>query len=293
MKTTWTFSFITTLVFAHTVAIDHMIGTTQITLIEGDITQQKVDAIVNAANEDLSHGGGVARAISNAAGKGLQEYSDQMPIISNGERCPMGKAVITPAFDLEKIGIKKIIHATGPRGTTPGKEQLLYDTYTSSLQIAKENDLKSIAFPAISTAIFGYDINDATPIALKAIQNFVIKYPQAFDEIIFVVFSQEDFAVYQKYISELLHASTSDPECSQCPFKNRALNVLVWGSLGTVFSIISYHSMHAIYHQTPRPHNRYGFDLVAAIACWTLAADNLSELYKDYKRKFIKTIWSI
>jgi len=187
----------------HNAEQPRVIGTTRITLVQGDITQQKIDAIVNAANENLSHGGGVARAISNAAGKRLQEYCNKMPSISNGERCPMGKAVITPAFDLEKIGIKKVIHATGPRGTTAGKAQLLYDTYTNSLQIAKDNNLKSIAFPAISTAIFGYDINEATPIALNAIQDFVTKNPKAFDEIRFVVFSDKDFAVYQKYMNEL------------------------------------------------------------------------------------------
>lgn len=187
----------------HNAEKQRVIGTTRITLAQGDITQQKIDVIVNAANENLKHGGGVARAISNAAGKRLQEYCNKMPIISNGERCPMGKAVITPAFDLEKIGIKEIIHATGPRGTTTNKAQLLYDTYTNSLQIAKDNGLKSVAFPAISTAIFGYDINEATPIALKAIQDFVIKNPKVFDEIRFVVFSDKDFAVYQKCMNEL------------------------------------------------------------------------------------------
>jgi O-acetyl-ADP-ribose deacetylase (regulator of RNase III) len=209
-----------------------------------------------------------------------------MPIISKGECCPMGKAVITPAFDLEKIGIKKIIHTTGPRGTTTNKEQLLYDTYTSSLQLAKDNGFKSIAFPAISTAIFGYNINDATPIALKTIKDFVIKNPKAFDEIRFVVFSHEDFAVYQKCMNELLNASTNDSEDSRFPFKNRALNVVALSGLGTIFSIISYHSMHAMLY---RPDLHYSVAYPAAIGpllavgCWTLAADNLLELYKNYK----------
>src|SRR5690348_2103851 len=90
-----------------------MIGTTRIIIEQGDLLQQKVDAIVNAANEDLSHGGGVALAISKAAGPQLQIYSNKMPAIRNGKRCPTGSAVITPAFDLEKRGIKRIIHATG------------------------------------------------------------------------------------------------------------------------------------------------------------------------------------
>ncbi len=78
---------------------------------------------MNAANEDLSHDGGVALAISKAAGPKLQKYCNTMPLLDEQSRCPMGKAVITPAFNLEKIGIKKIIHTTGPRGNTVNKFQ--------------------------------------------------------------------------------------------------------------------------------------------------------------------------
>lgn len=268
----------------------YVIGTTQISVVEGDITQQQVDAIVKATNENLSHGNGVAHAISKAtAERRLQEYSDQMPIISNGERCPMGKAVITPAFDLEEIGIKKIIHATGPHGTTPNKEQLLYDTYTSSLQVAKDNGLKSIAFPAISTAIFGYDINEATPVALKSIKDFVIKNPKAFNEIRFVVFSHEDFAVYQKcinksvnkYINKLLNAYIFE----------KTFNVIAWSGLGTIFSMMSCASIHALLYQ-PDAHYSVAYGVAigpfAAMALWVTAAQNLSKLYKSYKRKLAK-----
>ena len=180
------------------------VGSTKITIVQGDITQQKVDAIVNAANENLRHGGGVARAISKAAGPRLQIYCDKMPALAHGERCPMGKAVITPAFDLEKIGIKKIVHTTGPRGTTPSKENLLADAYTNSLQLAADNGLRSIAFPAISTAIFGYDINEATPIAFATVSKFIKDHPKAFDEVQFVLFSDDDLAVYKKWANELL-----------------------------------------------------------------------------------------
>src|SRR5579872_722896 len=99
------------------------------TFVQGDITQQKVDVIVNAANEDLSHGGGIALAISKAAGQELQKYCNSMPKINGIFRCPMGQAVITPSFNLEKVGIKKIIHTTGPRGNTPDKEKLLRSRY--------------------------------------------------------------------------------------------------------------------------------------------------------------------
>ena len=180
------------------------IGSTKITIMQGDITKQKVDAIVNAANENLKHGGGVARAIAKAAGSRMQQYCDTMPIISNGERCPVGQAVITPAFDLEKVGIKKVIHATGPRGNNPDKKQLLRDAYQNSLRVAQKNSLKSIAFPAISTAIFGYDINEATPVAFAAVRDWIKQHPNVLDEVRFVLFSDKDLAVYQKYVGELL-----------------------------------------------------------------------------------------
>lgn len=205
----WALSILATLGLVQPVAELNVIqplqiGSTQITIVQGDIIQQKVDAIVNAANEDLSHGGGVARAISNAAGPKLQQYSDDMPILAKGKRCPTGSAVITPAFNLEKNGIKKIIHVTGPRGTTPNKEQLLRDAYQNGLKVAANNGLRSIAFPAISTAIFGYDINEATPVAFAAVRDFIKEHPKAFDEVRFVLFSDNDLAVYKKYENELL-----------------------------------------------------------------------------------------
>lgn len=198
----WGLSLLAALGFAQPVAIESTvleplkIGTTRITIVQGDITKQNVDAIVNAANEELQHGGGVAKAIAIAAGPEFQKNSDAMPIMVNGEKCPMGKAVSTPAFNLEKVGIKKVIHTTGPRGTTSDKEQLLYDAYKNSLKVAQDNNLKSIAFPAISTAIFGYDINKATPIAFRAVKDFLIQNPGSFDEVRFVVFSDKDLAVY-------------------------------------------------------------------------------------------------
>lgn len=176
-----------------------VIGSTRMSIVQGDLLQQKVDAIVNAANADLSHGGGVALAISKAAGPQLQTYCNKMPALRNGKRCPTGSAVITPAFDLEKSGIKNIIHATGPTGTMPNKAELLRDAYQSSLQLCCDNGLKSVAFPAISTAIFGYDINEATPVAFKAVKDFIEKHPGKLEEVRFVLWSDQDLAVYKKY----------------------------------------------------------------------------------------------
>lgn len=200
-------------------SISLKIGTTLITIVKGDILEQQVDAIVNAANEDLSHGAGVARAISDAAGPQLQAYCDTMPLLMpivdpsspqnvRQVKCPTGQAVITPAFDLEQKGIKNIIHTAGPLGNNPNREKLLASSYQNSLQIALDNNLKSIAFPAISTAIFGYNIDKATPIAFAAIRDFVKQHPQAFEEIRLVLLPDKidpdkNFNVYKKWMGEL------------------------------------------------------------------------------------------
>jgi O-acetyl-ADP-ribose deacetylase (regulator of RNase III) len=181
------------------------IGKTNITFVKGDITQQNIDAIVNAANENLRHGGGIAAAISQAAGPSLQKYSNAMPAVNaKGEKCPTGEAVITPAFNLEKVGIKKIIHAVGPLGSDPNKKQLLTAAYQNSLKVAKNNGLRSVALPAISTAIFGYNINEATPVAFAAVRDFVKMNPKTFDEIRFVLFSDKDMKIYEKFKNELI-----------------------------------------------------------------------------------------
>lgn len=180
------------------------IGNTDITFVQGDITQQDVDAIVNAANENLRHGGGIAAAISQAAGPQLQAYCNAMPVDARGEKCPTGGAVITPAFELEKVGIKNIIHAVGPLGSNPQRRELLKSAYQNSLKIAKNNGLRSIALPAISTAIFGYNINEATPVAFAAVRDFIKANPNAFDEVRFVLFSNKDLNVYKKFKNELM-----------------------------------------------------------------------------------------
>ncbi len=177
---------------------------TLITFEQGDITKQNVDAIVNAANEHLGNRGGVARAIRDAAGQKFQNYCNEMPIVKAPNiKCQIGEAVITPAFNLQKVGIKNIINTVGPLGSNPDKEILLRNAYQNSLKIAQKNNLRSIAFPAISTAIFGYDINKATPVAFAAVRDFVKSNPKSFDEIRFVLFSNDDMNVYEKFSDEL------------------------------------------------------------------------------------------
>jgi O-acetyl-ADP-ribose deacetylase (regulator of RNase III) len=136
-------------------------------IIHGDITKQQTDAIVNAANTSLRAGGGVCGAIFTAAGaKNLQAACKNLAPIKAGE------AVITPGFDLPA---KYIIHAAGPiyRGGGHGEEKLLRDTYTNALKCAVENGCKSIAFPLISSGIYGYPKDEALKIATSAIQEFI------------------------------------------------------------------------------------------------------------------------
>jgi O-acetyl-ADP-ribose deacetylase (regulator of RNase III) len=136
-------------------------------IIHADITKQKTDAIVNAANINLRQGNGVCGAIFKAAGaKKLQAACKKLAPIKTSE------AVITPAFDLTA---KYVIHAAGPiyRGGGHGEEKLLHDTYTNALKCAVENGCKSIAFPLISSGIYGYPKEEALTIAKSAISDFI------------------------------------------------------------------------------------------------------------------------
>lgn len=138
------------------------------TIVRQDIAKMKVDAIVNAANTDLQMGGGVCGAIFKAAGEAqLQAACDKLAPIKTGE------AVITPGFDLPA---KFIIHAAGPvyrQWNKEQNEQHLRAAYTNSLKRAVENDCKTIAFPLISSGIYGYPKDEALQVATSAIQNFL------------------------------------------------------------------------------------------------------------------------
>ena len=135
-------------------------------IIQGDITKLNTDAIVNAANNHLSHGGGVCGAIFSAAGAtGLQFACNAIGY------CPTGQAVITDGFNLKA---KYIIHTVGPiYGVDTNAEEKLYACYKSSLSLAKEHSLTSIAFPLISSGIFGYPVREAFLVAQRAITDFL------------------------------------------------------------------------------------------------------------------------
>ena len=159
----------------------------------GDITQENVDAIVNAANTRLAGGGGVDGAIHRAAGPSVMEECRKIG------GCRTGEAVITSAG---KLKARKIIHTPGPVWSGGNKREpaLLRDCYGSSFKLAKKNGLGTIAFPAISTGVYGYPIEAAARIAIDE----GMKYCDEFDEIRYVCFSEGDRRVYVKVYEELL-----------------------------------------------------------------------------------------
>ena len=142
----------------------------RIEIIKADITKIKADAIVNAANSSLMPGGGVCGAIHNAGGPGIREEC-KMIIAEKGE-CKTGEAVITKAG---KLPAKFIIHTVGPvwHGGSDHEEVLLNDCYIHSLELAVDNGCETIAFPAISTGIYGFPKNKAAVIAIRSISGFL------------------------------------------------------------------------------------------------------------------------
>ena len=141
-------------------------------IIKGDITTLAVDAIVNAANQMMLGGGGVDGAIHDAAGEELFKACLKVPEVRPGIRCPTGEARITPGF---KLPAKYVIHTVGPvyRDGQHGEPEKLAACYRNSLALAAENGCKSIAFPCISTGVFGYPIEDAAKIAVREVKGFL------------------------------------------------------------------------------------------------------------------------
>ena len=162
--------------------------------VSGDITQETTDAIVNAANSSLAPGGGVCGAIHRAAGSELARACAELG------GCPTGDARITPGFAL-KAG--HVIHAVGPvwHGGAKGEPDELASCYRRSLEVADENGLRSIAFPAISTGIYGYPLDQATEIAVRTVRETIRNHPNV-EVVRFVCFSETDLHEYQKVLSE-------------------------------------------------------------------------------------------
>ena len=161
----------------------------RIEIIQGDITRLQVDAIVNAANKSLLGGGGVDGAIHRAAGPGLVKECRKL----NG--CETGNAKITPGYNLS-AGF--VIHAVGPvwQSGEKNEEKLLASCYQKSLEIAAEKHLKSIAFPNISTGIYGFPKEKAAGIAISTVTSF-LNQNHKIKKVIFAVFDEENYEIYQ------------------------------------------------------------------------------------------------
>ncbi len=174
--------------------IEKLIMKTTIKLIQGDITKVQVDAIVNAANSSLLGGGGVDGAIHRAGGKAILE--ECIKIRNRQGECVTGEAVITTAG---KLPAKFVIHTVGPvwKGGKKNEPELLANCYQNSLRLALENELKTIAFPNISTGIYGYPKELAVEVALKTVHDFLENNTEI-EEIIFVCFDDENFDFYEK-----------------------------------------------------------------------------------------------
>ena len=165
----------------------------KIEIHKGDITKLKVDAIVNAANTTLLGGGGVDDAIHRAAGPLLLEECETL----NG--CPIGEAKITKGYNLPA---KYVIHTVGPiwQGGYNNEVELLANCYRNSLKLAVEHGIKTIAFPAISTGIYGFPLNRAARIAVSIVTKFLSEHDEI-EKVIFVAFDDKTYYTYQKFLN--------------------------------------------------------------------------------------------
>jgi len=164
-------------------------------IIQGDITQQDIEAIGNAANSALAGGGGVDGAIHRAGGPTLMSE-----LKAKYKGCLTGSAVITSGGNLKA---KYVIHAVGPRYSgSPKDPELLSSAYQKSLELCTQNKISSIAFPSISTGIYGYPVEEASRIALKTIMNYLKNHPEI-KLIRFVLFDSNTFGVYEEALKEL------------------------------------------------------------------------------------------
>ncbi len=162
----------------------------RIEAVKGDITREHVDAVVNAANQSLLGGGGVDGAIHRAAGPDLREACRQLG------GCPTGDAKATPGF---RLPARWVIHAVGPRyrGGASGEADLLASCYRRALEVADELGARSVAFPAISTGVYGYPPDEAAEIAVSTIR----ATPTAVELVRLVAFDDETLARYQRLLS--------------------------------------------------------------------------------------------
>ncbi len=178
-------------------ATELSINQARLSIIQGDITRQTTDAIVNAANQGLMGGGGVDGAIHRAGGPAILEECRE--IVSRQGRLPTGQAVITTGGNLRA---RLVIHTVGPvwHGGNSGEPELLASAYRESLRVAAENNLSSVAFPSISTGAYGYPVAEAARVAINAVAAFLKGRVTSIRKVVFVLF---DFTTFENYTSAL------------------------------------------------------------------------------------------
>lgn len=167
--------------------------TTKLSAVRADITTLDMDAIVNAANSSLLGGGGVDGAIHRAAGPQLLEECKTLG------GCPAGEARLTQGY---RLPARHVIHTVGPvwHGGAEGETELLASCYRTSLELATENAIRTIAFPGISTGVYGYPVAEAAEIAVSTSRTFTDDNPGQIDEVTFCCFSDGDLQIYQQLL---------------------------------------------------------------------------------------------
>jgi O-acetyl-ADP-ribose deacetylase (regulator of RNase III) len=171
---------------------ERTIGSRRLFLVQGDIVQQKADALVTAANAGLRGGGGVDGAIHRAAGPQLLEACRAIG------GCPTGSAVITGSYDLEGRGVRFVIHAVGPvwHGGGEGEAEMLASAYRTALELADTHDCASVALPAISAGIYGYPLEEAATIAVQEATRFLAAGPRSVSTVTFVLYDAKAFGAF-------------------------------------------------------------------------------------------------
>ncbi|MDD5092028.1 MAG: O-acetyl-ADP-ribose deacetylase [Candidatus Wallbacteria bacterium] len=178
-------------------------------LKQGDITKEKVDAIVNAANSMLAGGGGVDGAIHEAGGPMIEEECRKIREMQGG--CPAGEAVITPGG---KLLAKYVIHTVGPvwQGGNAGEEELLRSSYRNSLLLAVKSGLYFVSLPSISTGSYGYPVDQAARVALTEVTGFLNKVrPYKLRQVSFVLFSEDILNIYRTVLEDIVVRSNFQP----------------------------------------------------------------------------------
>lgn len=185
--------------------METIIAGTLLKLLQGDIVEQEVEALVNAANTGLWGGSGVDGAIHRAGGPAIAAECRRIREEQGG--CPVGQVVITSGGLLKA---RYVIHTVGPiwHGGRQGEDDLLASAYRSSLQLAREKGIKSLAFPSISTGAYHFPMERAAGIAMATVKDFLTASPGTFSEVRFVLFSQPVLAAYEQALAKVLESSS-------------------------------------------------------------------------------------